>query len=203
MDLVHPGADLIGRAAARVLWQLNETDRAHTGRGIQVEVDVPQRSVQRALDDLASIGLVHSTRIGSAKLHTLNKDHILWPAVLEILESGLRARDLLARSITRVSEGQAALAGYAEEGANTPLALLVIWRNDPGDRDRRLEEFSNEVSVALGNPVEISSFTIEELASEIRDGNPNIDRWERDFESLTSGTPISIHIASARKHLGL
>lgn len=198
MDLAHPGADLFGETRARILWQFHEHERAYSGRGLQVETGLAQRSVLRALDSLIEVGLIESTPDGAANSYRLNSAHILWPFIRSILESGIRVKDLMARSATRVSSGSATLAGYAHPGAQGILELLVIWRRLPQHRDASIAAFRDEIGRMIGNPLHITELSVSELTQRISTDAASVDRWTREYETLTSGLSLRTLVREIR-----
>ena len=95
MQLSEPILAVSPSLHGRVLAVLARTDRPLTGRTVASLVrDGSISGVQKTLDDLVRNGVVIAQPAGRAKLHSLNKEHMAYPAVnaLAHLREGLIER---------------------------------------------------------------------------------------------------------------
>lgn len=173
MDLTHPISTLAPGLNGAVLEVLARTTDPLTGRAVQRLVSRPasQAGVQKALDRLADTGLVRQTRAGRALLHRLNRDHVLAPAVIEIVGLADSIPDRIAEAVRaqvpRVSK--ALLFGSVarrEARTESDVDLLVIWP-DATDEDTRWAgslAIADRVEALTGNTCLPMVYTEEEYA---------------------------------------
>lgn len=184
MDVSHPINTLIPSLDGPVLEVLAGTTRPLSGR--EIARLLPRRAthvgVQKVLDRLAHGGLVLQEERGTAVLNTLNRDHVLAPAVLaaarafRIFTEGLST---LARSLEPRPE-RAVLFGSAarkEADADSDIDLLVVWSSDADEAAMFDAEDQLRVYVerSTGNHCQIVSYR-EEAYERLASTSP--DFWE-------------------------
>jgi predicted nucleotidyltransferase len=132
MDLAFPHSAVSPTLEGDVLVVLAGTTRPLTGREVaRLARRGTPPAVAAALNRLVRQGLVHREEVGSAFLHTLNRDHLAAPAVLVL--AGLRT-ELLERLRAAVGDWEiqpvsAALFGSAARGdgdVDSDIDLLVV-----------------------------------------------------------------------------
>lgn len=191
MDLSHPARDLIGDAAARILHRLSLVSEGLTGRRIAALAELPTSSTNRALEKLEAVGLVRALPAGNAKLYRLNRGHVLWPPVEQMLTAPARVEELAATLVHEALADRASVAVYGsmargEAGPESDVDLLVVWLDDVPSviRERLLRELDERLSDATGNRVEIVDVDREDLERLSRAEDPLAQSWRQDARTL-------------------
>lgn len=180
MDLTQPLSSLIPSVDGDVLTVLARTQAPLTGRRIASLARKGSRpAVQAVLDRLVDHGVVYAEPAGSARLYTLNRDHLL----AESVGTAVAARDRLlirlrehieAWPIPAVHTSLFGSAARAEASARSDLDVVVI-RPDEVDADspawtKQLADLADLVTRWTGNT--LSWFEVDRtgLARGIREG---------------------------------
>lgn len=169
MNLGHPLSSLISTLSGQVLEVLANTTYPLSGRHVTrlLRRDASQQGVQNALDELASHGLVEQISAGGSILNTLNRDHILAPYIIDIVN----LRDELIQRIAAIVSEEApelrrailfgSLArGSADEESDIDVAL--IWP-DERSREGTEENIAGRVAQLTGNACNLLHYTAEEF----------------------------------------
>lgn len=169
MNLKHPLSSLIPSLAGRVLEVLARTTRPLSGREVMrlIHRKASQQGVQNVLDELAAHGLVTQATAGNAVLNTMNRDHILAPFILQIVD--LR-RQLLRQLAAIVSDEaptvrRAILFGSLARGdANeeSDIDIVLVWSDDALPRERD-EDIAPRVNQLTGNECRLLHYTTSEF----------------------------------------
>lgn len=169
MNLGHPLSSLVPSLAGRVLEVLARTTRPLSGREVMrlIHRKASQQGVQNVLDELTAHGLVTQVTAGTAVLNTMNRDHILAPFILQIVE--LRS-ELLRRLVDIVAEEaptaqRAILFGSLARGdANeeSDIDIALVWNDDTTQRDRD-EDIAPRVYQLTGNECRLLHYTTSEF----------------------------------------
>ncbi|MDJ0953294.1 MAG: nucleotidyltransferase domain-containing protein [Acidimicrobiia bacterium] len=169
MNLRHPLTSLIPSLAGRVLEVLAGTTKPLSGREVMrlAHRRVSQQGVQNALDELAAHGLVTQVTAGNAVLNTLNREHILAPFVLQIVD--LRRQLLDAMGAIIVEEAptvrQAILFGsLATNSANeeSDIDIVLVWSDDASSRERE-QDIAPRINRLTGNECNLLHYTTSEF----------------------------------------
>lgn len=153
-----------------------------------------EAGVRRALDRLAQHGLVIAEEVGDRIVYSLNREHVLSPAVTALLRAG---DELVRRLRTAISDWQvppaaAALYGSAarrdgDEGSDIDLLLVRPARLRPGERDLwvgQVHELRAQVERWTGNRCQVTDRSIESLRRLWRAHEPIFDDWRSEGVSL-------------------
>lgn len=191
MDLSHPLDDLLGANTARVLQRLSILNTELTGRRVADLSGVPVASAARVLAELERIGLVSSRSVGSARLYKLNRDHILWSPIQQIIDSPARIEKIAAEVASIRVHGRASVATFGsfarnQAGTSSDVDLLVVWDAavTPEERSNVLDALNEEISLATGNRVEVVELEDDDLRRMARRGDPLIESWRRDARTV-------------------
>jgi DNA-binding transcriptional ArsR family regulator len=178
MDLSRPFAAVSAGVESDVLVSLAGSTGQRTGRELARLSGRSVTGVQHTLDRLVDEGLVHRSEAGRSFLYSLNRDHLLAPAV-EVMagarwELVRRLRDLIASWAT--PPFHASLFGSAARGdgnAASDIDVLVVRENDIDAEDPRwrgqLDELAGRVFSWTGNHagmVELAEADIPRLLKE-------------------------------------
>jgi predicted nucleotidyltransferase len=171
VNLGHPLSSLVTTLSGRVLEVLANTSHPLSGRHVLrlLRVEASQQGVQNALDELAAHGLVEQVAAGGSILNTLNREHILAPHIIGIVN--LR-NDLIDRLATIVSEeapeasrailfGSLARAGADEE---SDIDIAMVW---PDERSHEAmgEDIAVRIVKLTGNACNLLHYTAEEFGT--------------------------------------
>lgn len=178
MNISRPFTAVSPGVEADVLVVLAGTTMSWTGRELARRSGRSPTGVQHALDRLVDEGLVHQTPAGRAFLYSLNREHLLAPAV-EVM-AGARW-ELVERLRARIASWKiptfhASLFGSFARGegnAASDIDLLVVRPKDIDVEDERwndqLFELGERVRDWTGNPagtVQISETDLPRLRQE-------------------------------------
>lgn len=174
MDVSRPFAALAPGVESDVLVALARSTAQRSGREIARLSQRSPTGVQHVLDRLVDEGLVHRIRGGRAYLYSLNRDHLLAPAV-EVMagarwELVQRLRNLFAGWKSPILH--ASLFGSVARGegnAASDIDLLVVRPRgiDAEDEQWRsqLEELADRVLRWTGNQAGIAELSEEDVSA--------------------------------------
>lgn len=207
VDLSHPLATLLPSADAGALAVLAGTESPLTGRRVaELAGERSHTSTLRALNRLVEQGIVHVQEAGRAKLFSLNRDHLLTPALLDIANATSSIRGRLSAVIDgwQVACLHASLYGSVargEAGRSSDIDLLVVrpGRLSAADRevwDGQLAELEHLVFAWTGNPLSWLDTTRTDLLRAQAAGEPIFQSWQGDAILLV-GRPLAALMKSA------
>ena len=187
----------------RVIAVLGRTTTALTGRTIAslVRPEASQSGVQRVLDDLVRHGLVRSEPAGSAKLYTMNRRHLAYPAIDQLvhLREALLTHMQEEADSWEVPAGAIWLFGSTARGeadAGSDIDVFVLRRDEIGDSDRQwqdqLDALTESVSGWTGNRCEILELSQAELKAAKRRGDRIVSELARDAVPVSGASPRQI-----------
>ncbi|MFD4421381.1 nucleotidyltransferase domain-containing protein [Agromyces sp. NPDC058484] len=199
MDLTHPAAQLLGENRARVLHRLSLLADGTSGRAIHSLAGVKSlATTQRTLEQLVGIGLVDARPIGAANLYTLNREHVLWPPIEQLLEAPAtteqRIGDLLATTLGDAPAATLLYGSFArrEAGPDSDVDILIVWRHDMDEAvaSSLLDDVTQRIRRMTGNSAQIIAVTLDELVGLVKREDPLIDSLRHDARPLTRGVPV-------------
>lgn len=196
LTLVAPGLH------GGVLAVLARTEKPLTGRAVALLVQ-PRASlsgVQKVLADLVRNGLLRTEPAGRAKLYTLNREHVAYPAVhtlvhlREELLTRIRA-EAAAWELPAVALWMFGSAARGEAGPESDIDLLVVRHGDGDDADpswlQQIDMLSMHVTAWTGNGCEILEMSEAELGAAIQRDDRLIAEVRRDAIHLAGARPRS------------
>ena len=194
MDLSNPARAVSPSLDLAVLIVLAGTSRPLTGREVHRLSGHSQRGVQQVLNRMSSHGLVDTVDAGSARLYTLNRDHVAADAV--ILLSDLRRR-LFERmkihmqhwTVRPVAAAVFGSAARGDGGTESDIDVLVIRPDDVARDDQSWTDDVDDLSHAIRRWTGNRASIIQATTSQVAD---MIDREEAIVEELaTDGVPLT------------
>ena len=194
MDLSHPEYVVLGENRARILHRLAVLAEAASGRRIHELSGVRAlRTTQRILDELVALGLVDMQRVGPANAYTLNRSHVLWGPIEEILATRAVVASAVEEAVREETAGvvvSAAIYGSmarGEAGPESDVDVLVVWEDATAadQRDAVLEALHERVRRLTGNRVQVLAVTGAELARLVEHDDPLIASIRKDGHTVT------------------
>ncbi len=198
MDVSRPFAAVSAGVEADVLVALSGSTARRTGRELARLSGRSVTGVQHTLDRLVDEGLVHRIEAGRSFLYSLNRDHLLAPAV-EIMATALW--ELVCRLQVLIADWamppfHASLFGSVARGdgnAASDIDVLVVRAKDIEPEDPRwrgqLDELADRVFSWTGNHAGIVELAEADLPRLLEDRPPVIEEIVEEGIDL-SGLPI-------------
>lgn len=206
MDPSRPFAAVSPGVESDVLVALAATTAQKTGRELARLSGRSVTGVQHALDRLVSEGLVYRTEAGAAFLYSLNRDHLMAPAV-DVMASARwelvrRLRDLI--SAWKIPSLHASLFGSAARGdgnAASDIDVLVVRAMDIDDEApvwrRQLDDMAERILSWTGNDAGIVELGAADIPKLLKDRPLVLDEVMKDGIDL-AGLPIHQMLRGAR-----
>lgn len=193
MDLSNPGDALLGPATTRLLAHLARLNGGITGRRAAELAQIPWSTGWRTLERLTSLGLVLRQNVGSSALFSLNRDHVLWPPVRDILSAAGRVEVLIADLVVELADDETTAALYGsvargESTAGSDIDLVIVWSAavvDLAQREHLLRRLAEEVELATGNRLEVVDLAHDDLERLSAAADPLIRSWQDDARTVT------------------
>lgn len=198
MDVSKPFKALGPTVDTDVLVVLAGSNRPRTGREIARLAERSKTGVQRVLNRLVEHGLVDRQEAGEALLYTLNREHLLAPAVEQMAAVRTALLDRLREAIGawKVRPAHASLFGSAARGdgdVESDIDLFVVRPHNVEDENEtwraQLDELAQSVRRWTGNHAGIAEVSAEDLPRLLRDRPPVIDQVREDAVDLV-GKPL-------------
>lgn len=200
MDLSRPAFDLFGSNEGRLLHRLAVLTEGTSGRRIHELSGVKSlRTTQQILERLVIIGLVDVRGTGAVNLYSLNRHHILWEPVNQVLEAPAalerKIGEILSATVGPRMVGAALYGSFArgEGGRDSDIDIFVLWADEPvaDERIELLDAVSERIRRLSGNSAQMLPMTSDELESLVEAGDPLIASLRADARALTTGFDIT------------
>jgi len=190
MDLAHPYTALCSPLEGGALSVLAGTTRPMTGREIARLMGRSSHSgVLIALNRLADHGVVEREEAGRALLFTLNREHLVAPAVEVLANMRTEVIDRIRRAVEswEIAAVHVSLFGSfarGEGGIDSDIDLLVVrpkkvGRENPHWREQ-VDLLARQVRRWTGNPAGIVEVGKEEVARLRKEEPPILDELRSD-----------------------
>jgi DNA-binding transcriptional ArsR family regulator len=178
MDLSRPFGALASGVESDVLVALAGSDVQRSGRELARLSGRSPTGVQHVLDRLVEEGLVHRVEAGRAFLYSLNREHLLAPAVEAMAgvrwELVQRLRTFMGRwNLPTLHASLFGSAARGEGNAASDIDLLVVRPKvidpDDGRWRRQLDELAERVFAWTGNHagiVELSESDVSRVGND-------------------------------------
>ena len=207
MNLSHPAFDLFGENEGRILQRLAVLAEVTSGRRIHELSGVKSlRTTQQILSRLVAIGLVSLRLTGASNLYSLNRGHILWHPISQVLESPGKAETYITETLNQVIGGRMAGAvlygsfARGDAGRDSDIDILVVWAEpiDTATGAELLDEASERIRRITGNTAQMLPMTKDEVSALVAGDDPLIESLRADARSLTEGFDLKKLLVSSR-----
>jgi len=195
MNLSDPLEGLVRPTDRRVLQALARAVDGLTGRRIEHVIGSRSRSgVVASLDRLVRIGLVGRSDVGNSALYSLNRRHVMWPPLFEILGAPVALQTGLAALVEEVFPQSpppaTALYGSVARAAATldsDIDIVMIFPSGsrPSERATGIEQIERTLRERFGNRAEILDLDVDQLGDLVRSGDPLGDSLLDDAVTVT------------------
>jgi len=161
-------------------------EKEFTESELQRIAGIPQASVHRNVKYLLANGLLDRERIGKANLHSLNKEHILYPLIKNTFENERNLLSELKKSLKGSIESLsgielAVLFGSVVKGterADSDIDLFIISRADKSQVEAEMKnliqvirnKFGNTISSMIKNDIEMKDMKSNSIYKELKKG---------------------------------
>lgn len=160
VDLSDAISAVIPTVDGRVLQVLARTDTPLSGSRIASFIPSASREgVRLAIRRLAGHGIVVARPAPPAVLYTANRDHLLWPAVQQLMLDADQVVYLLRRRI--VEQVRAVFSDEADHGRITAALFGSVARGDSGP--------DSDVDLLLVTPDDLDAASVEALVVAVID----------------------------------
>ena len=157
----EPFGGLIPGAQGAVLAALLRTNKPLTGREVHrlVSDRARQQTVQRALHVLVQLGIVTSTKAGSAYLYVLNEDHIAVEPLRQLASPLELVRRVIAGTLdSRDAVTAVVVFGSVARGDSTHTSDVDLLVLADSSWDRRAD-VKNAVETRFGSTCDVLQYT--------------------------------------------
>ena len=178
MDLSKPYSAIIPSLDGPVLNVLYRSSRPFTGAEVsRLLPKGSQRGVRLVLDRMSAHGLVHKERAGGAWIYSLNRSHIAFEAVADIMELRSSLFKQMGRNIAawRIKPDHASVFGSAasgEGGVTSDIDVFLLRPDTVAEEDsgwrNQLQTFRSDVAALTGNHVSLIEASWTDLKSMLK-----------------------------------
>ncbi len=200
MDLNNAITAVIPTLEGRVLQVLARTDLPLSGS--RVASFIPSASnpgVRLAISRLVGQGLVHAQSAPPAVLYTANRQHLLWPAIEQLVlaaDGAMRAlfdriRDVVCDGLgaDEAEHTSVALFGSSARGDNRPdsdIDLLLVTRDQAEQQavDALISRLIDDVQIATGNETNVYPASRAHFDRLVREADPMVGSWIADAKTF-------------------
>lgn len=198
MELSRAGSDILGDVEAATLLALARLTKGASGRELaRLSGMATHSSTRRILQKLVQIGLVTTEEAPNAVLYTLNRDHVLWQPLFEILVTPAVVEDRISQIVAEVAGADVAavlFGSFARRDSNAwsdiDLALIFPDHSAASERDRVTDELQDRILRLTGNPVQVVAITQSLFRSMVGNHDPLVTSWS-DEGRRVSGPELS------------
>lgn len=181
MNLNNPLEGLFPGGHGKVLFELLRQPESLSGRSIALLLGdkLGKSRVLQILGDLVDTGVVHREILGSAHRYSINKDHLLFPALKQLVNPLLILRRRILDSVRKweLQPVSVHIFGSVAKGNSThrsDIDLLLI-RPDAIEADSeaweaQTFELTVELEVATGNTIQLVEYSESEYRRLLKAG---------------------------------
>ncbi len=195
MNLSDPITTVMPSVQGRVLLVIGRTGLELTGRRVAELAGTSPERTRQVLRDMLRNGLIHSRRAGQAILYEANREHVMWPAVQQLVDDADQAIWTVKQRIGATLEdtlGPDASAGVTaalfgsvargDSGQDSDVDVLLITPNDLDDAivEHTVVATIRTVEAATGNDCNVYQASREKFDALAHDDDPMITSWSAD-----------------------
>jgi len=201
VDLSEPASVVMAPGTAAVIRVLAGAEDAFTIRQIGRLAGVSHARAAQVVAVLDRHGVVNSQDRGRSRLCALNREHLVTPALIALVELrrsmlGLIRREIESWAIRPLHASVFGSAARGDGNVTSDLDVLVIRSNDvrPGTDawSEQLHSAAERLRRATGNPVAWFDASLDELRLAIAAGEPIVQQWRSDSVHLTGSTLLAV-----------
>lgn len=192
MELSQPGVDLLGRVQALTLLALARQTGGTSGRELARLIGEPSHSsVRRALQRLVLTGLVTAEESANALLYTLNRGHVYWDAVFELLASPAKVEKRIADIVSGISDAELTVSLFGsvargEAAAHSDIDIFIVVPNETFSTttERLVDELTDGLVMYTGNNVQVVVVNETQLQRMVATQDPLVQELQKDTKTL-------------------
>ena len=195
MDFSHPIATVVPSAHGPILAVLARASEPLTGRTIATLTDPPVSPSQTAtvLAQLVASGLVNIAVAGTARLYTLNREHLAPPAVEQLANLRTLLWERMTEQVSTWTHRPDALVVYGSTARgdgrlDSDIDIFLIRPDGVPHSDPRwfndLTVFASQVTTWTGNQVELFDRSHSDLAAMAAAHEKLLDNIRKDGRFL-------------------
>ena len=205
MDLSAPLRSLIPSLESAILEVLANTESGLSATAITRLSSRGSRAGQwDALTRLVEHGLVRAEPANRGALYTLNRDHVLAPAVLTAATARREVLNRLTAGVQALRPSVVSAAIYGsfarrEAHEDSDVDLLLVTSDEGSDAwDEQVHQLQARFLAWTGNRLEVLALQTRALQRIVIAGEPLVASLRRDALTLT-GTDLEALLTSARR----
>ena len=195
MNLTEPGYDFIGKSEAPILRALARTTSSMSGNQLIKVAGLKYNGGHvLTLRKLVKLGILLEDSRLAANYYTINREHILWPAIEIILHSGDNINDRIKEILqqapilqTAVSVALFGSVARRESNADSDIDLIIIIPGTQKLTDEeydQVEQATGRIRQLTGNIVNPITINEEELTLLITQGGSLVNSLRTDAITL-------------------
>lgn len=197
VNLSNPLESLLKPAQVNVLLAFLRLDERLTGRQVaRITGSHSASGTRDTLLQLAEVGLLIAEPTPHATYYSLNRDHLLWPAVEQIANVRGHFTDAVAAITSATAPSGTSVLLYGSTArfrstAKSDIDVLVVFPDGTTTetRDAFTEGLALQLRRKTGNRVEVFDVTEEQLDDLVDAGDPMVDSWRAEAELLAGPGP--------------
>lgn len=210
MDLSNPLASIMPANDALVFRVLARLESPVSGRQVHKLAGYSSYSgVRLALERLTTTGIVHAQRLEHATLFSINRDHLLWPCLDEIMVSRLQLMRMIRGYLNYPVEfaspdGQLSVSFYGsvarcDSSQSSDVDLAVVYATTDLRRELKstVLQVADQIELWTGNPCQMYDITRTELKHMVTVEDPLVASWSQDAVAIL-GPSMQTLIRDAR-----
>lgn len=185
MDLSNPLASLLPINDSLVIRVLARLESPATGRQVhKLAGEASYSGIRLSLGRLTKTGLLTARRLDHAILYSVNREHLLWGPVEDIIDSRAKLVRMIrtALNLPGASVSVSFYGSVAREDstASSDIDIALVY-DDTAQRlelKESVDSLSEKVETWTGNACQVYDVTRDELRSMVRAEDPIVASWK-------------------------
>lgn len=188
MDFQYPGSDLLGEDQAAVFMALARTTEPQSGRAIAQRAGRSDHSTtRRILARLSQSGIVRVGEVGRSTTYLLNREHVLWKPVFEMLAAPAVVEMAIAE-VVREHDPAAVAATFGsfsrrEAGRSSDIDIVVVT-SETTDSATLHDALVERIQAMCGNEIQPIILNSDALRRLVAADDPLVQSWRADAHDL-------------------
>jgi predicted nucleotidyltransferase len=197
MDLGNAVMDVIPSMEGRVLQVLARTYEPLSGTRVAKFIPSATREgVRLALNRLVAAGLVDARPVPPAIVFTANREHLLWPAIAQLMSDVDQVVHLLRKRISTTIIREVAATGESDRVSaalfgsvarddarpDSDVDLLIVMPDELGEdaTEQLVAALIDDVQAATGNHCNVYAATRSRFDHLVAAHDPMVASWQKD-----------------------